>query len=124
MLTTRKTSFVPLLSSMRRMSNKAHQPRVPLIKFVGKRDLTQPQTHASTRPTLSTAPVQAAVPVQHTAPVVQSTKKPAFSPKPIKPHHPNAVDYSSLKAGFMHGRKKLSSEEMLAIELGGACAVI
>eukprot|EP01040_Poterioochromonas_malhamensis_P005649 gene5648-6070_t len=121
-----RTSHTPVMKVMVRMfAEQTHQPRVPLIKFIGKRDLTKPHPHSSHRPSQTSAvPIQEVLIVAAPVQASTSSQKPAFTPKPVKPHHPNAVDYHTLKAGFMHGRKKLAADEILAIELGGASAVI
>lgn len=72
--------------------------RVPLIKFVGKRDKTK-KSH------LKTATPAAAV-----------TNAPAF--KPLK--EGNGVHFTTLKGAGLFGRPALSQREIDAIESGGA----
>ena len=84
--------------------------RVPLIKFLGKRDLMK--VVAVTEPTKVASPVQKAAPVAAKQPVTISAAK------VVKPG--NGVDFSTLKGGAMFGRPALSQREMDAIENGGA----
>jgi hypothetical protein len=118
-------------------SSHAHsQPRVPLIKFLGKREkgrpVSQPDPHHDTVRTnpasapQGTKPVAAAPFAAPDSPSLSVTAAPGPKSKiPVvkkatKPHTPNALDYSQLKDKVWHGRLKLSPEEMSAIDSGGA----
>lgn len=96
------------------------QPRTPLIKFLGKRDLKKPVSEHSPSPRREELKPSTSTSDNIHLSQAPATKKGGWTPKPVKPHHPNAVDYFTLQNGIMHGRKKLSKEEMESIELGGA----
>lgn len=72
--------------------------RVPLIKFVGKRDKTK-KSHLKTA-----------------TPAAAATNAPAF--KPLK--EGNGVHFTTLKGAGLFGRPALSQREIDAIESGGA----
>lgn len=89
-------------------STKADTPthehgRVPLIKFIGKRDKTK-KVESSTA--ASSAPVKAAA----------TASAPAF--KPLK--EGNGVHFTTLKGAGQYGRPPITQKEIDAIESGGA----
>jgi hypothetical protein len=94
-------------------ATSAATARVPLIKFIGKRekkaiDLSKAIKQEIKKEILATP-----------APVPKVGKNPKFQPKPRKPHTPNAVDLYTLKDGSWHGRLKLTKQEIEAINSGG-----
>lgn len=82
-------------------SSSHEHGRVPLIKFVGKRDKTK-KSH-----------LQAATPA---APAAAAASAPAF--KPLK--EGNGVHFTTLQGAGLFGRPPLTQREMDAIESGGA----
>ncbi len=95
-----------------RRAHSAAAPRVPMIKFIGKRSLL-PKTahHAASTP--AAAPAATAV-----ASIPTPAARPA-APQPTKKVG-NGIDMIALKDGAWHGRPKLSKAEMEAIDMGGA----
>jgi hypothetical protein len=100
-------------------------PRTPMIKFLGKRD-HKAVDHHDAAPQVKQQQVQ---PIQSQpitpVPVAAAPAKSGkyqFQPKPRKPHSPNAVEYYEVKGGVWHGRRKLTVDEVEAINTGGYMA--
>ena len=90
-------------------------PRIPLIKFIGKRSnlahsvpSSRPTNLSITEPNISKAAIKP-------QPQRQSIKQVV--------HSPNAVDFTSLTNKAMYGRPRFFEDEMDAIETGGATAL-
>ncbi len=77
--------------------------RVPLIKFIGKRDKTKKVQASTSAPTSSAPHAQQSLP---------------FTGKPVK--EGNGVHFTTLKGEGLFGRPPISQKEIDAIESGGA----
>ncbi len=91
--------------------SSSHAPRVPLIKFVGKRDPTKHYGHSKRPAVAPQSPPPQQIPVITVA-------TPNVSKKEVK-HTPNAVDFFTLKDKAFHGRPKISEAESNSINSGG-----
>jgi hypothetical protein len=78
------------------------ETRVPLIKFLGKRDKTKHDV------------------LKHSAPSTPSTPTPIQPTVPVKKSTGLAVEFTSLKNTAFYGRPLISSVEIEAVESGGA----
>jgi hypothetical protein len=95
-----------------------------MIKFLGKRD-HKAVDHQTAAPQVKQQQVQTIQSPITPTPVAAAPAKSGkyqFQPKPRKPHSPTAVEYYEIKGGVWHGRRKLTVDEVEAINTGGYMA--